>query len=165
MPTIATSNVPPPRSWDEFEDICLSAAKLRWRSEGFYRHGRQGQRQEGVDIWGHDPQRQHIGIQCKNTIAGVSEATVKAEITNSVSFTPPLDALYIATSSKRHAAIQRYAREISAQRLKAGKCSVDILFWEDLCQDLALDDQVFFKHFPQFRPDLNSKRASPAASP
>jgi hypothetical protein len=36
MPTIASSKVPPPKSWDEFEDIVLSAAKLRWKSTDFY---------------------------------------------------------------------------------------------------------------------------------
>lgn len=52
MPTISSSKVPSPKSWDEFEEITLSAAKLRWNSTDFYRHGRQGQKQDGVDIWG-----------------------------------------------------------------------------------------------------------------
>jgi len=29
----------------------LAAAKLRWNSSDFYRNGRQGQKQDGVDIW------------------------------------------------------------------------------------------------------------------
>ena len=35
MPTIASSNVPTPKSWDEFEDITLAAAKLRWNSPDY----------------------------------------------------------------------------------------------------------------------------------
>lgn len=151
MPTIAGSNVPPPKSWDEFEDITLSAAKLRWGSNNFYRNGRQGQKQEGVDIWGRDQEERQIGIQCKNTIGGVTEATVKAEIEYSESFKPTLKALYIATTANRDASIQKSVREISEQRRAADNYSVDVLFWDDICQDLAVEERVFFKHYPQFR--------------
>jgi hypothetical protein len=115
-PTIASSNVPCPRSWDEFEDIALAAAKLRWNSSDFYRNGRQGQKQDGVDIWGHDDDNRHIGIQCKNTVNDVSLATVKSEIDNADTFEPKLDRLYIATTAKRDAALQKAVREISGQR-------------------------------------------------
>jgi hypothetical protein len=54
LPTSANANIPPSKYWDEFEDIVLSAAKLRWSSTEFYRQGRQEQRQRGVDIYGDD---------------------------------------------------------------------------------------------------------------
>lgn len=54
MPTIANSRLPKPSGWDEFEDICLSSFKLRWGSPNLARHGRQGQEQNGVDIYGQD---------------------------------------------------------------------------------------------------------------
>ena len=46
MPTLGSAEIPAPKSWDEFEDITLSAAKLRWKSSDFFRHGRQGQKQD-----------------------------------------------------------------------------------------------------------------------
>ena len=49
MPTIPSSNIPTPKSWGEFEDIVLAAAKLRWNATDFFRNGRLGQKQEGVD--------------------------------------------------------------------------------------------------------------------
>ena len=70
MPTLASANIPTPKSWDEFEDIALSAAKLRWRSENFFRHGRTGQRQDGVDIFGTPDDGRQRGLQGKNTIGG-----------------------------------------------------------------------------------------------
>jgi hypothetical protein len=157
MPTITTSNIPSPKSWDEFEDITLSAAKLRWNSSDFYRHGRQGQKQEGVDIYGHDHEGRHLGVQCKNTTGRVTEAIVKAEIALAEAFSPPIDALYIATTAKRDAVIQKAVRKLSAQRKKAGKFPVHILFWDDITHDLASDEEVFFKHYSQFR-----SRANPA---
>src|SRR5262245_10870412 len=156
MPTIASSNVPTPRSWDEFEDITLAAAKLRWDSSDFYRNGRPGQKQDGVDIWGHDDDDRHIGVQCKNTVDGISLATVKAEIASAEAFEPKLDRLYIATTAKRDAILQKAVREISKQRAEAGLFKVDVLFWDDICQDLAKDDEIFFRHYPQFRQGTDS---------
>lgn len=151
MPTIASSNVPAPKSWDEFEDITLAAAKLRWNSSDFYRNGRPGQKQDGVDIWGHDDDNRHIGVQCKNTVDGISLTTVNAEIANAEAFEPKLNRLYIATTAKRDAVLQKAVRETSKQRAQAGLFKVDVLFWDDICQDLAKDDEIFFRHYPQFR--------------
>ncbi len=88
MPTLSSANIPTPKSWDEFEDIALAAAKLRWNSSDFYRNGRPGQKQDGVDIWGQDDDGRHIGLQCKNTIGGVSLEAVKTEIANAERFEP-----------------------------------------------------------------------------
>lgn len=151
MPTIASSQVPPPRAWDEFEEIVLSAAKLRWDSTDFFRQGRQGQRQDGVDVFGHDKSRRSIGVQAKNTIGGVTKAVAVTEITNAGSFQPKLDALYIATSAPTDAPTQQMIRELSQAQIAAGSFPVEILFWNDVIQDLAKDDGIFFKHFPQFR--------------
>jgi hypothetical protein len=111
MPTIASSNVPTPKLWDEFEDITLAAAKLRWDSSDLYRNGRPGEKQDGVDIWGHDDDNRHIGVQCKNTVDGISLTTVEAEIANAEAFEPKLDRLHIA---KRQSAM-RSCRRLSAR--------------------------------------------------
>lgn len=158
MPTIASAVVPPPKSWEEFEDIALAAAKLRWGSDDFHRHGRTGQKQDGVDVYGHDDDR-HIGVQCKNTIEGVSLGVIKTEIANAQAFEPTLDHLYIATTAKRDAAIQKEVRLLSAERHNSGRFKVGILFWDDVCQDLAKDDDVFFAHYPQFRVKIDESRA------
>ena len=158
MPTIASSVVPSPKSWDEFEDIALASAKLRWNSDDFFRNGRQGQKQDGVDIWGHDDDDNHIGVQCKNTIDGVSLATVKTEIANAESFEPALDKLYIATTAKRDATLQKEVRKLSADRRKASKFKVDLLFWDDVIQEVAKDDDVFFSFYPQFRQKVDGAR-------
>jgi hypothetical protein len=128
MPTIASSNVPTPKSWDEFEDITLAAAKLRWNSSDFYRNGRPGQKQDGVDIWGNDDDDRHIGVQCKNTVDGISLTTIKEEIANAENFKPMLNRLYVATTAKRDVVLQRAVREVSSQRAKRDQFKVDVLF-------------------------------------
>jgi hypothetical protein len=151
MPAIASSRVPPPKSWDEFEAIALAAAKLRWNSSDFYRNGRQGQKQDGVDIWGRDDDGRLIGVQCKNTIGGVSLAVINTEIADAEVFTPKLARLYIATTAERDGVLQKEVRKISAGRAEKEQFRVDVLFWDDICQDLAKDDDIFFSHYPQFR--------------
>ncbi|MEF9677102.1 MULTISPECIES: hypothetical protein [Pectobacterium] len=151
MPTISSSKVPTPKSWEEFEEITLSAAKLRWNSTDFYRNGRQGQKQNGVDIWGHDDDERHIGLQCKNTTGELDLDVVKIEIENAEKFTPKLDRLYIVTTAPRDAKLQKSVRDISQKRSKAYDFKVDVLFWDDICNDLAKDEKVFFGHYPQFK--------------
>jgi hypothetical protein len=41
MPTLSNMVVPPPKSWDEFQDIALSALKLGWRTANLQQNGRQ----------------------------------------------------------------------------------------------------------------------------
>jgi hypothetical protein len=159
MPTIASSVVPPPQSWDEFEDITLAAAKLRWGSADFQRHGRTGQKQDGVDVFGHDDDDRHIGVQCKNTVGGISMGIIMEEVTNAEMFEPPLDRLYIATTARRDAPLQKNVRILTEKRRSEGKFRVGILFWDDVCQDLATDDDVFFAHYPQFRGKVDEARA------
>ncbi len=159
MPTISSSQVPPPKSWEEFEEICLSAAKHRWDSSKFFGNGRKGQAQDGVDIWGHDSVGEHIGVQCKNTLAGVSLTVVNDEIANAEGFKPKLDHLYISTTAPRDASLQRDVRLISIARKAAGNFQVDILFWDDVVGDLALEESVFFKHYPQFKRGIDPSKA------
>ena len=158
MPTIASSIIPPPKSWEEFEEITLSATKLRWSSQAFFGNGRRGQRQDGVDIFGMIPDGRHVGVQCKNTISGLDELVIIKEIGNAESFEPILASLYIATTAPRDALLQKSIRKISADRIGDGKFSVDLLFWEDLAADLATDQQIFFKHYPQFSQVKNSPK-------
>jgi len=152
MPTLAHSNLPTPKSWSEFEDICLSAAIIRWNSSHFHANGRQGQKQYGVDIYGKDDKGSVIGIQCKNTALGISVSTIRNEIANAEAFRPMIKRLVIATTAKRNARLQERIREISQDRSKKGAFTVEIFFWEDICHDLTSSEKRLFQHYPQLRP-------------
>lgn len=152
MPTYADLRMAPPRSWDEFEDITCSAAKNHWLCPNFTRHGRQGQAQHGVDIFSQATSQGVIGIQCKNTWAGISMAVIKGEIDNAEEFRPPLSHLYIATTAETDARIQREVLSLSSARANAGKFSVSVWFWHDVWQDLTRDTSRLFQHFPQLQP-------------
>jgi len=52
MPTIPQSELPRPKSWDEFEEIVWDIYQRLWKDPHAQRYGRSGQAQQGVDIYG-----------------------------------------------------------------------------------------------------------------
>lgn len=61
MPTLSSMFIPVPTSWKEFEKITLSSLKIKWNSPNLTLHGRQGQLQNGVDIYGDDYLGRFVG--------------------------------------------------------------------------------------------------------
>ncbi len=127
----------------------LDALRRRWRDPDARRNGRRGQRQDGVDIYG---KPQHLGggiagAQCKNT----EEATltvVKKEIRKADRFKPPLGLLYLVFAAERDARLEESVRLISNERRTGGQFPVEILFFEDVYQELASDSVLVAKHWP-----------------
>lgn len=157
MPTLSSMIIPTPKSWDEFEDICLSCLKIKWNNPNLTRHGRQGQTQAGVDIYGEDNLSQLAGIQCKLTNSKLDIETIKAEIVKAETFQPTLNVFYIATTSSADVKLQKEVRLISKDRVNKGKFPIGILFWQDLIQELIVNEQEFRKHYPQLSVDIYEK--------
>jgi len=150
MPAFPNAVLPKPKDWNEFEDICLSASKLRWGNPNFTRFGRQGQQQNGVDIYGYDIFGRLIGLQCKNTLGALTEKIVESEVCNAEAFSQPLLELNIATSASSDVNLQRYVMELSRQRVANGKFGVAILFWSDIEQELSKSRNELERFYPQF---------------
>lgn len=150
MPTVAHASFPVPKSWDEFENICRDSFGARWGNPNLARHGRQGQNQDGIDIYGNDSCDAHIGIQCKNTTGSITKAIITAEIANAEKFRPSIKMLYIATTCDADVHIQKYIRGLSDTRIKQGNFGVEVVFWGDIFQDLCRDQTLAIKHYPQF---------------
>ncbi|HGM5045045.1 TPA: hypothetical protein ACKPZV_002262 [Stenotrophomonas maltophilia] len=150
MPTNANSSLPAPKSWDELEDICRDSFGQRWLNPNLVRHGRQGQTQHGVDIYGDDDKGTLVGIQCKNTSGLISKSTVDKEVANAEKFSPPIGTLYIATSCDSDSTLQEYVRLLSQSRTSQGKFKVEVVFWPAIVQDLSLDPVLVQKHYPQY---------------
>jgi hypothetical protein len=152
MPTYAGSRVAPPQAWDEFEDIVCSAAKNRWDNPNFTRHGRQGQKQDGVDIYGSDHNQELVGLQCKNTVGALNENIIKAEVEKAKKFDEKLTKLFIATTLDTDRNLQKSVRQISRAEEEKGGFEVHILFWHDIWHDLTLDERRVFQHYPNLKP-------------
>ena len=149
MPTLSERNYETPKSWSEFEAICKDAFHLRWSNPDLSMHGRQGQAQNGVDIYGYNSFGDYVGVQCKNTVDGISESVINSECVKAEKFFPAIKTLYIATTAKRDVHIQSYARKLSIERKNDGKFPVEIVFWEDVCSDLTRSESMLRKHYPE----------------
>ena len=151
MPTLSQMNIPPPNDWSEFEDIVLSCLKIKWASPNLTKHGRSGQRQQGVDIYGRDDLGRHVSVQCKKTLGDISLDLVNEEIEKAATFRPSLTALFIATTAQADAKIQQSVRLLSEQRVDRKEFPVSILFWEDLVSELVKNKEEFSRHYPELQ--------------
>lgn len=157
MPTLANTNLPTPTSWNEFEEITLDALKMKWDNPNLQRHGRTGQAQAGVDIYGSDYLNFLAGVQCKKYDIELKLKTIEEEIINAEKFVPPLEVFFIATTQPTDAKLQKEVRIISKKRKDAGRFPVGIFFWNDIVQELLTNEIIFKKHFPQFNIGDTSK--------
>src|SRR5687767_12134029 len=138
MPSPATTELPLPKSWDEFEDIVADILAERWRTPHVMRNGRSGQGQHGIDVYalGAHVNQRYVGAQCRN-VKKLKAANVDEIVADAEAFQPPLAELLIATTLPRDAAIQQHERSLNAQRVASGKFPVHVLFWEDLSLALS----------------------------
>lgn len=160
MPTTTTCELPRPKSWEEFEDICLSISKNKWKNTNFSRFGRPGQNQDGIDIIGYIESDYLIGIQCKNTLVNkITIDTINKEILKAENFNPPINELHIATSSVRDGNIQTRVAKLSQERAMQGKFRVFIIFWPDIEQELSKDPKELMRFYPQFFQDFSQPKS------
>ncbi|MET3821435.1 hypothetical protein ACVK00_000345 [Burkholderia sp. PvR073] len=102
--------------------------------------------------YGNDNDGKLVGLQCKNTVSGVTEEMIAEEVNKADAFTPALTHLYIATTADTDRKIQSVVGNLSGVREATGKFGVSILFWTDIWQDLTKDERSLFQHYPQLQP-------------
>ncbi|MDZ5519231.1 hypothetical protein U2F22_10685, partial [Escherichia marmotae] len=142
--------IAPPANWQDFERLTLDYAKKQWKDEYAQRHGRQGQAQSGVDIYGtHSISHELIGIQCKKKkhfevpSKQLTIAEIDVEIDAAKTFSPRLDHFIIATTGPRDADLQGHIR---MQNQAGLPFKVSLLFWEDYQEFLNEHVGLMYKY-------------------
>lgn len=150
---ISSYDVMPINDADKFEDFCCDLWKAVWHSPTTQKHGRKGQAQQGVDVFGVPRGENHYhGVQCKrrsNELGSkLTEKEVFEEVKEAKTFHPPLQHLIIATTSPSDGPLQALARTITLENAASGLFSVSILGWRELL--LLLDDHeaIARKYYP-----------------
>ena len=156
MPSPTTTDLPIPKSWEEFENICADLLKCLWCDLYVVRNGRSGQKQHGVDIYGKPAYlkghgSETAGAQCKRTEV-LTKEDIKNEIEQATGFDPQLEEYLLLTTLKCDASLQEYVR---TQDWEINR--VEILFWEDLSLQLSGSDELLKKHFSQWFKTKTSK--------
>ncbi len=126
-----------PSHWQDFELLCWSLWKTIWDDPATYIHGRTGQPQNGIDIYGQpDKGNTWAGVQCKGkenfTKKQLSESELIAEVDKAKKFKPALSEFIIATTAPRDEKIQEVARKITALHKSAGLFPVSVCAWNDI---------------------------------
>lgn len=156
MPIPATTALPKPKSWDEFEDMCVDLLKRLWRTPYIFRNGRSGQQQDGVDIYGQpehlggSTSQKYAGGQCKLT-ERLSLGTLQAEVEQAKSFVPALSEYLIFTTAHRDAALQIKVRTTK------WPFPVFIWFWEDVSLELSSHGDLLQKYYPAWMKKTTTK--------
>lgn len=132
MPSPSTTNLPRPKSWDEFEDICADVLRRVWEDPYIVRNGRSGQRQYGVDCYGLPKHlggpatKKYAGVQCKETDT-LSIAIVREEAKKAEKFKPSLSEYVVMSTAPRDSKVQEEVRNYDWPFER-----VHVMFWDDV---------------------------------
>ncbi|MEH2425194.1 MAG: restriction endonuclease [Nostoc sp.] len=139
MPTPSTSDLPIPKFWDEFEDIVWEIYTRQWQDPYAQRYGRNGQAQNGIDIYGQqNGSGSYVAVQCKRyQDKKLNKRTILAEVKKAETFSSPISKYIIATTVSRDTKIQDYVRLLNEKRKSENLFSIHLIFWEDICNYLA----------------------------
>ena len=133
MPEISLAYHPPLND-DDFDRLSCRVLSRHWSIPDLTRHGRNGQRQNGVDFYGETDRGKLYAGQSKlrTAPATLTVVEVRAEIEDAKTFRPTLAHFAIVTSARRDAHLQLLEREINREHRKARLFSVKIFFWDDI---------------------------------
>lgn len=141
----------PPRSWEQFEELCADVFQSAWRDPALVRHGRAGQRQHGVDIVARNGAIYPIGLQCKKRKrwpeSKISTTQIDSEVAEALNFEPALKAFYILTTAPEGAELLNHVRKVNARHEREKLFEVVLLGWNEIVRRATLDPSVADKHF------------------
>lgn len=148
----ADQTIPPPKTWEQFEELCLALFRAVWQDATAQKNGRQGQQQLGVDMVGinHAQDGGTWGVQCvfipdgqSVTIAKITQDLAKAD-----QFRPKLAGLIVATNSLADGRVLQHCKISSNERAVQGLFPVLVYDWAQLQTLLRANPQVAKSFYP-----------------
>lgn len=127
----------PPEYWQDFESLCKTLWGEIWDCHEIVKNGRQGQPQNGVDVYGIPKwDTEYYGIQCKGkdnyTHKQFTKAEIDKEILKAAKFKPALKKFYLATTAVKDSSIEEHVRIKNLENKKANLFEIYIFSWEDI---------------------------------
>jgi hypothetical protein len=151
-----TNQLLPPQNWDVFEQLCHSLWKEMLSDPEAKMHGRRGQSQHGVDVYGHDHatgMRELVGIQCKGkdnyTNKNITETELRSEVKKAKGFRPNLNRFIIATTANRDANVQSFTRIVNVESTTNNGFSVSTWSWPDIADKVQDYPHILRKFYPE----------------
>ncbi|MGF6915855.1 hypothetical protein [Paraburkholderia sp. 40] len=163
--------IPPPKSWERFEDLTRALFAAVWKAPVAQKNGRSGQQQHGVDVYGapESAPGKNFGVQCKGKNNGYgAKATIAefdAELAKAEKFKPALGHWTFATTAPNDATLQEHARLVSERREKDGKFPVVAIGWDTIQGLMSSHQAVVEEIYPEYAGDLPGIMAALRALP
>lgn len=158
MPTSPLMEIPKSRSAKEFESICKDILEKKYGSR-FEKYGRDGQKQNGIDICNTISSNSCIVAQCKNYINQSSAKSLIKAIENDINssknlpFYKDINKFIVMTSMNRDKKIQDAISSISCD------FNVELWVWEDIQEVICNNDDLIKKYYPQFYKSKSNSRS------
>lgn len=138
-----STGVQPPRTAEDFEDVCHIIYSEVFDDPTAIKNGRSGQKQNGVDIFAMRKEKRY-GIQCKRkTFGSLTKKIIDDEVKLADAGTVKIEELIIATTGPNDVAMVEYAANLSDARHAEGKFRVSVAFWDTL--------ETYIRRFPQLQ--------------
>ncbi|MFP9112314.1 hypothetical protein ACLI1A_00090 [Flavobacterium sp. RHBU_3] len=141
--------LPIPSNWQDFEAICHRLWMDIWNDNETQKNGRQGQAQNGVDIFGRPIyDKRYHAVQCKDKDSRLGSVLAPNELLSecnkAINFNPKINHFTIATTASRDNNIQEYCRTLNdAKNLPF---SISVWSWNDIESEIAFRPAIL-KHF------------------
>ena len=150
LPGLDRLDLPPPKDWQAFERLCQALWRRLWKTSNIVAHGRSGQKQHGVDLYGTPLNQPGVhGIQCK-CVDQLTEAQLIAEVEKAKGFQPALSELIIATTAASDTQLLALTRRITEEHAARGLFPVRLLGWGDICSLMADHRDVAALAYPEW---------------
>ena len=150
LESLVRFDLPPPKTWEQFEELCADTFAALWSDPALVRHGRSGQRQLGVDIVCR-PGGRWTGLQCKRTRVWpprtITKVDIDAEVRKALQFKPRLEDFWILSTAQDDVHLQEHVRRLTEKHEKAKRFTVHLLGWQEIIRRATLYPLVVTKHF------------------
>lgn len=147
MPTPSLMELPKSRSAEEFECLCADILTATY-SQRFVRYGRNGQKQNGIDICASPDNNRYVVAQCKNYFSPTSPASIVNQIEKDVKSAEKTDfqiSKFIAmTAMNRDRRIQDNVMNINST------LKIELWFWEEIQEKVCNNLELLHKYYPHF---------------
>lgn len=141
----ASTSTPKPKNWQDFERQIETLAQCWLSDPNAQGNARQGQPQNGVDVYGRREKAGWVGLQCKQKMdKAVTETELRDEVNKAAGFEPKLSEFILVTTAPRDGKIQEVARKLTEDR---DDFSVHVWGWEDV--------ETLVARYPQARRDFD----------
>lgn len=120
-------NFPPPANWQDFQLLTTRLVGLKCSDGTVREYGRQGQKQDGVDVSGEMQNGEHLGVQYKEMQPGrkLTQALIQAEADKACDFKPALNIFVLATTLPEDTAMHQAVTTLN----QSGAYPFRITYW------------------------------------